>query len=117
MGYKVKLDTNGYDPAAISKLLDPVDYVAMDIKAPLQKYNSVTGLNGMNLENIKKSSKILIEGTIPYEFRTTVVPGLIDRDSIRSIAMLIEGAESWYLQRFRTDTELFDPAFRKLVPY
>ena len=32
MGYLVKLDTNGHNPHVIQRLIDLLDYVAMDVR-------------------------------------------------------------------------------------
>lgn len=107
MGYHIKLDTNGTNPEMLKKLLaqDLVDYFAMDIKAPAVKYEKITGVK-VNLDNIKKSVKIIKESGKPYEFRTTVVPGLHEMGDIAGLGELINGAELWYLQYFKSDTEL-----------
>ena len=84
-----------------------VDYIAMDIKAPLEKYDQVVGVP-VNLENIQKSIKIIKESGLPYEFRTTLVPGLHELKDIEEMGKLIEGASKWYLQFFKSDTDLVD---------
>ena len=71
-GYFVKLDTNGSNPDIISRLLNKrlLDFIAMDIKAPLDKYKSVCGVK-INIQNIRKSIEIIKKSNIPFEFRTT----------------------------------------------
>jgi len=96
----VKIDTNGAFPEILEKLIDStlVDYVAMDIKSPVdERYNIATGKH-VDLERIKKSIKILMNGDTDYEFRTTCVPGIIDEDAIHQIGKTIEGAKKWALQ-------------------
>ena len=87
---KVKLDTNGTRPYLISKLLDRklIDYIAMDIKAPLEKYSFVTGVD-VDIERLKETINLLKSNSIDQEFRTTVVPGLLNENDILSIARLI----------------------------
>lgn len=107
LGYKIKLDTNGTNPTILEKLLKQklVDYIAMDIKAPEKKYEKVTGVK-INLDDIKKSIKLIMNSELPYEFRTTMVPGLHGSEDIAGIGKLIQGARLWYLQQFKSDTDL-----------
>ena len=101
LGYPVKLDTNGSNPEAIESLIDKglVDYIAMDIKAPLDRYSEICGRD-VDIERIKRSIDILKRGTVAYEFRTTVAPGL-NMDDIFKIARSIAGARLYVLQKCR----------------
>jgi pyruvate formate lyase activating enzyme len=117
LGFGVKLDTNGSRPSAISDLLDGglVDYVAMDIKAPLdQTYRQAAGTE-VDLGSIKRSIEI-ISAWGSYEFRTTLVPGLVGEDQIESIARAIGGAKRYALQRFVPENSL-DKRLRGTIPY
>ncbi|MBI4812227.1 anaerobic ribonucleoside-triphosphate reductase activating protein [Candidatus Falkowbacteria bacterium] len=120
MGFKVKLDTNGTNTEMLLLLLakegvgvrfggEPalVDYIAMDIKAPLEKYEKVVGA-AVDFTKIKQSIKIIMSSGLPYEFRTTVVPGLHSRADIVKMGELIKGAKKWYLQFFKSDIDLVD---------
>jgi pyruvate formate lyase activating enzyme len=118
MGFKVKLDTNGTNPAMLKELIDRglVDYVAMDIKAPLtmKKYSEATGVKAEGLlEYVKESIKLLLESNMDYEFRTTVVPDLHDADAIEQVCRSLRGCKKYVLQRF--DVSLgnltIDPSF------
>lgn len=102
MGYKVKLDTNGYLPSKLKEILDLklVDYVAMDVKNSLKKYPLASGLKSMILENITKSIELIKASDIEYEFRTTVVKELHEKEDFIEIAHLLKGAKRYYLQRF-----------------
>jgi len=115
MGFKVKLDTNGTNPEIVEDLINNnlLDYVAMDIKAPLDKYEKVVGVR-VDLEKIKQSIKLLMKDLIPYEFRTTLVPGLHELDDIIKMSEEISGAKKWFLQRFKSDTELVNSEFKGL---
>jgi pyruvate formate lyase activating enzyme len=113
LGFSVKLDTNGSNPKMLEDLIKVVDYVAMDVKVPKDKYLKVLGIKA---ENIEKSINILKESNIDYEFRTTVVPGILDKDDILKIAKWISGAKKYYLQNFRPEKTL-DPKFEKKKPY
>lgn len=102
MGFLVKLDTNGSDPDKIQGLTEQglVDYIAMDVKNSLELYPKTCGLDLMNIGNISKSIKYLMEGRIPYEFRTTLVREYHDMQSLESLAEEIAGAERYFLQSF-----------------
>jgi len=102
LGLKVKLDTNGAFPRALEELIEQnlLDYVAMDVKAPLnQAYFKAAGKK-INLEHIKDSIEILKNNRVDYEFRTTCVPGIIDKNAITKIGEEIKGAKKWALQAF-----------------
>jgi len=76
MGYLIKLDTNGSYPEKLERLLDLIDYIAMDIKAPLEKYHDVVRTD-VCTEKIMESITIILNGDIDYEFRTTVVKAFL----------------------------------------
>ena len=84
LGYPVKLDTNGYRPEVLKKLVDEglVDYVAMDIKNGPDAYGETVGLSRMELSRIEESIRFLTGGAVDYEFRTTVVKELHNETSI-----------------------------------
>lgn len=101
LGYSVKLDTNGFRPNVLQKLLDLnlIDYVAMDIKNTFSKYHMTCGIEKIAIENIKKSIEILKNSNIAYEFRTTIIKEHHSIDDIKSILSVI-GDSSYYLQNF-----------------
>ncbi|MDD2432300.1 MAG: anaerobic ribonucleoside-triphosphate reductase activating protein [Clostridia bacterium] len=101
MGYSVKLDTNGTNPAVLKELFanQLVDYVAMDFKGPLPKYKQICG-DDSHLERIQESIELLLWGQVPYEFRTTFVPELTAED-ILEMAKVIQGARFYVLQQYR----------------
>ncbi|MBW2972091.1 anaerobic ribonucleoside-triphosphate reductase activating protein [Candidatus Woesearchaeota archaeon] len=117
-GFKIKLDTNGSVPTLLRKIIEErlVDYVAMDIKAPKSRYQEVTGTK-INPELIEQSIKILKENTIDYEFRTTVVKGLLAKKDIESIGEWIKGAEAYYLQQFIGTEKTLSPEYHKRKAY
>lgn len=102
MGYLVKLDTNGTRPDLIKKALDDeiVDYIAMDIKNSLKKYEK-TVCAKVDLDRIKMSVELIKNSKIDYDFRTTVVPGIHSEKDFEDIALWIGGAKRYFLQRFR----------------
>jgi len=116
-GYAVKLDTNGSFPEMLRYLIDKklIDYVALDIKAPREKYENVTG-GRANVKYIERTVSFLKENKIDYEFRTTVVPAFLKKEDILKIAQWISGAKKYYLQNFRPEKTL-DPKFEKIKPY
>jgi len=115
--YLVKLDTNGSNPSMLAKLIKAklIDYVAMDIKAPQKKYCEAAGRK-VNVLDIEKSINILKNSKIEYEFRTTVVPGLLEKKDIIEIAKWIGPGGKYFLQNFRPEKTL-NPAFEKIRPY
>ncbi len=117
-GLAVKLDTNGYRPEVLEVLLREglVDYVAMDIKGPPEKYPLLAGRNGLDLARVERSIDLLRTSTIRYEFRTTVVPGWLNEEDIEAIAEWISGARRYVLQQFRPLNTL-DPTLGSLSPY
>lgn len=118
IGFKVKLDTNGTNPEMLKTLLDQklLDYVAMDIKSSLEKYEKATAVK-VDLSKIKDSIIMIMSSKIPYEFRTTVVPGLVDMEDIDKIGEMIEGADKWFLQQFDSSVDLVDPELKGLIPH
>jgi len=118
LGYKIKLDTNGTNPEVIKKLLAEklLDYLAMDFKASWGKYEKVVGIK-VNCQDLEKSVKIVIESGLPHEFRTTVVPGLLELADFDQMGQIISGADAWYLQKFKSDTELVDRDLEKKAPF
>jgi pyruvate formate lyase activating enzyme len=112
LGYLVKLDTNGTNPGMLDKLIKDglIDYIAMDIKAPAEKYEKVVGVK-IDFKKIEKSVKIIKESSLPYEFRTTITPGLIDKNDIPKIGAIIRGSKKWFLQKFKSEAQLVDKNF------
>ena len=102
LGFAVKLDTNGTRPEVLDRLLADqlVDYVAMDIKAPLDaaSYRRAAGV-AVAIEDIRNSMRLLREKAPEYEFRTTVEPAL-DQDALARIASEMLPEDQWYLQPF-----------------
>lgn len=118
-GLDVKLDTNGTHPDMLRRLIDDsmLDYVAMDVKAPLdERYAEVAGVT-VDLETIRRSIEMVRTGEVPGELRTTVAPGLVDIADVRTIAERdIAGTPLYILQKHRP-TDCLDPAFDEVKPY
>ena len=111
LGYSVKLDTNGSNPALLKKLIDKklIDYVAMDIKCPLEDYPRVSFYK--KLENIKRSIDFIMNSGIDYEFRTTVLPALHNAESFEKMGAMINNSSKYFIQNFRPENTL-DPKYR-----
>ncbi len=114
LGYLVKLDTNGYRPEILSRLLERglLDYVAMDIKASRENYGNAAGLREMDVDRISESVSILLgqnaKGT-DYEFRTTVVKGIHTAEEFERIGQWLEGAVAYFLQSYRESEKVLVP--------
>jgi pyruvate formate lyase activating enzyme len=108
LGYKVKLDTNGSFPDRLEQLAAAglLDYVAMDLKSSRAGYAKVIGVPGFDTKGVERSVAFLMQGTIPYEFRTTVVKGLHTESDFAEIAEWIAGAQHYFLQGFVDSGEL-----------
>lgn len=106
-GYLVKLDSSGINPQIISTLLERklIDYIAMDIKAPLEKYQSITP-TFVKQKKIQESIELILSSSIQHEFRTTLIKSLHSPEDILSMAKSIRGAQRYVLQRFRADKTL-----------
>lgn len=102
LGFMVKLDTNGTYPDKLKNLLDKglLDYVAMDVKAPIENYKTVAGTDAFG-EKLKQSVELLKSCNVDYEFRTTVVNELHTEDDFHKIGALIKGAKAYYIQCFK----------------
>ncbi len=102
MGYLIKLDTNGFYPEKLEKLINQklIDYIAMDIKAPPEKYEKITGVK-VNTKKIEKSFKLIKNSGLDYEFRTTLIPGFLNKKDVLNIAKWTKGGKKYYLQNFK----------------
>ena len=116
MGFLVKLDSNGTNPKMLRKLFKEklVDFTAMDIKNRPEKYAETTGTDAVDMDTIRESIALIRKSGMPYEFRTTVVPGLHEEKDFDGVVDLIDGATSYYLQEFR-DFHILSPELREKV--
>ncbi|MBI5399905.1 anaerobic ribonucleoside-triphosphate reductase activating protein [Candidatus Saganbacteria bacterium] len=117
-GFLVKLDTNGSDPDCLQSLIKQrlVDYVALDVKGPLdERYYKLAGKE-VDLEKIKQSVNILKESNIPHEFRTTIVPTLLAENDLLDLAGQLAGGENWFWQQFVAKNSWVE-ALRTVKPY
>ena len=117
MGFLVKLDTNGSRPDILKQLVEAglVDYVAVDAKNSPRRYGETVGAPNFDLAPVEESMRYLIDGTVDYELRTTLVEPLHDTQSITEmgqwLASLVPGKKPkrLFLQSFvDRDTVVFD---------
>lgn len=101
LGYSIKLDTNGTNPKMLKELIDNklVDYVAIDIKSSKKKYDTATNVKS-DITSVEASVKLLMDSSVDYEFRSTVLPGIIDIEDMKDIGKWINGAKRYYIQQF-----------------
>ncbi len=85
-----------------------IDYAAMDIKNSPEHYNKTSGVNAP-MDSIRQTVSILLEGSIPYEFRTTVVKELHSHEDFIEIGRWIHGASQYYLQSFEESDHIICP--------
>lgn len=116
-GFFIKLDTNGSNPKQLKEIISKelVDYIAMDVKAPLENYNKVAGVK-VDLASIKQSINLIINSGIDYEFRMTVLTKLHSEEDILKTAKQLKGAKKFYLQQFSPKVTL-DSSFKKAKPF
>jgi len=101
LGFLVKLDSNGSNPETLKELYKNklIDYVAMDIKAPLEKYKQIT-IAEIDIAKIRDSIKAILKSEIEHEFRTTIVKHQLSIEDIETMAKETKNAELYALQKF-----------------
>jgi pyruvate formate lyase activating enzyme len=116
MGLAVKLDTNGTNPRMLESLVTArlVDYIAMDVKAPLDRYADAVRAPA-HTPDIRKSVGAVIASGLPHEFRTTLVDSLLSIQDLISIAELVKGCDRYVLQSFRSG-KVLDTGFEGAHP-
>lgn len=118
LGFLVKLDTNGSFPEKLQSLAEKklIDYVAMDIKNAPEKYAATAGVCDIDIEPIKESAAFLMQDTVPYEFRTTVVKELHTESDIESVGRWLHGANRYFLQSFVASENVLCPGMTACSP-
>lgn len=111
LGLHTKLDTNGYSPGALRRLLPLLDYVAVDVKAPFHRYRKLTGAR---CDGVRESLRLLARSDVTVECRTTFVPGLMDEEDLKIIAESID-CDIYVIQQFRNRVVL-DEKLKNLKP-
>lgn len=115
-GFFVKIDTNGSNPKLIKSLIEKkfVDFVALDVKAPLKPdiYSRVIGVNAdEHVKSVRETMNILISSNIDYETRAPIVPGLnADTKILRELAEDVKNAKTFVLEQFWSERGTIDPA-------
>ncbi|MCK4439803.1 anaerobic ribonucleoside-triphosphate reductase activating protein, partial [Candidatus Bathyarchaeota archaeon] len=112
-GFSVKLDTNGFFPEVLKECLAYVDYVALDVKTSLGRYGR---LGAKDTADFLRTVEILKNGKVEYEFRTTVVPGFVDKEDISEIGEIVKGGKRFAFQQFVAGDTL-DKVFNSVNPY
>ena len=102
MNFKVKLDTNGSNPDMIAELIEKkeIDYIAMDIKAPLEKYDQLCGL-AVDTNKICRSLETIAKSEISHHFRTTYYQKLLTDNDLKTIKDFLPGGSKLAIQTFR----------------
>ena len=113
----VKIDINGSFPSRLEDLIRKklVDHIAMDVKAPLKRYQEVTRAT-VNEEDIVRSVDIIKNSGLGYVFRTTLVPGLVGPEDIKKICQMLDGANIFQLQQF-VPLNTLDSHYLQKKPY
>lgn len=108
MGFLVKIDTNGTNAKLIKKLVNDkmIDFVALDYKAPKEKFKSIAGIDGF--DKFDEALKFLIQSNIDMEIRTTVHTKLLNEDDVNNIILDLENKgynKTYHIQNFRNDNK------------
>lgn len=113
LGFLVKLDTNGTNPEMLKKLIENklVDFIAMDIKAPLEKYEKVVGVK-IDKEKIQESINIIRNSGLEYEFRSTILPALHSKEDLIDIGKWLKGSKKFCIQNF-VPSKTLEEKFKK----
>jgi len=106
LGLLVKLDSNGSNPDILEDLINQklLDFIAMDVKGPIEKYTSIMGWPAG--EKCKKSMELILKSGIKHEFRTTIVKGYLEVEDFEEVGKLVQGADQFALQHFRAIPEM-----------
>ena len=124
LGYAVKLDTNGTLPDKLKELCRDKntvpDYIAMDLKTSPENYKKLLPANccSIDLESaLKESIEFLSHWeTEKREFRTVLVPSLVDENTVKKMGLLLPEDSRWFFAEF-VNSSCLDSSYEKLVPY
>ncbi len=118
LGYQIKLDTNGYRPDVLKDLVTHhlLDYVAMDIKSSPLRYQTVSAFPSLDFSHIQSSVDFLRQNFLPYEFRTTVVTGLHQREDFLAIGEWLAGDSTYFLQAYQDSENVLTRVFSSPSP-
>lgn len=119
LGFLVGLDTNGSHPDVLRTIIERrlADRLAMDYKAPLDRYESVTTVPGM-AERVYESLGLVAHAGMDYEIRLTLHPLLHSHEDIAVMAAELAecGVRSVALQTFKP-WNVLDPRLCEASPY
>lgn len=118
-GFKIKLDTNGLLPDIVEQCLPYLSYIAMDIKTSPEKYQAFckNTLSFPFRENLLRTISLIQNSPISYEFRTTLVPGIVTLNDLKEIMTLFsKPVKKYVFQQFRPE-ETYSKELRKIEPY
>jgi pyruvate formate lyase activating enzyme len=111
-GFFLKLDTNGSLPDRLEEVIDIADYIAMDYKSSLDRYEEAAG-TPVNTDYIIRSVMLLKERAPGrYEIRTTILTSLHDEKRMKRIGEELQGIEKYIIQPFVPQETVYDPRFR-----
>ncbi len=112
-----KIDTNGAFPERLDSLIKKglLDHVAMDVKTSFEKYPEAAG-SSVDIETLSKSIAIIKESDLDYTFRTTAVPGLVDREDIEKISLVLRGSKNFRIQQYVPNNTL-ESDYENIRPY
>ena len=116
LGLDVKLDTNGSNPAVLRQLLADrlLDYVAMDVKAPWDRYAALTGMVCCDVNAVQASMALIAASGVPHAFRTTRVDPMLSEQEYVDIRTQIPQGSAHTWQPFRPAYS-HDPALRTVT--
>jgi len=117
VGYPVKLDTNGIHPGIVEEAMTRhlIQYIAMDVKAPLARYQEVVRVP-VDTQSIERSVSLILASKLPHEFRTTWDRSLLAPEDLMEIARWLEGCGAWYIQNYRAGDNLESGTGRPASP-
>ena len=115
-GFKVKLDTNGTNPAMLKKVIKEIDYFAMDIKTELHRYKEVVNVD-IDEQKLQESIDLIRSSGVDYEFRTTVIPGIVGKHEVIEIGKWLQGSKKYAIQNFSGGKPLVSDKLIDLTPY
>ncbi|HII17629.1 TPA: anaerobic ribonucleoside-triphosphate reductase activating protein [Candidatus Woesearchaeota archaeon] len=116
-GFLVKLDSNGTNPSVLRRLIEEklVDYIAMDVKAPIEQYSIVSCVD-TDTGKLAESIGLIRESGIDYEFRATVIPDVFTDETVKAIGKAVCGAKRFFFQQFQPSKKAMGERYRDMEP-
>ena len=110
LGFKTAIHTSGVYPEKLGEILPLLDWVGLEIKGPLEKYDTLSGRKKM-AKKVQESLKILIESGLDFECRTTCDPNHLTPTDTLQIAkdLKVLGVKTYALQKYHTFPEDKNP--------